>query len=126
MSALRKIGRHPRKTGDASSRTNVIEHPTSVFMAESIKTTTIWVVDFRYDGLPRRWLKAFGGTVDVGREVATNLCDLYGKRVQLVEVRKATDEEVLQYLRGAEPKNVYCLNGQRRRSVLLSDRFMKK
>ena len=81
-------------------------------MTEFFKTSTIWVVDFRYDGRPRRWLKAFGANVDVQREVATTLRDLYGKRVQLVEVRRATEEESLQFLRGEEPKNVYCPTGR--------------
>ena len=81
-------------------------------MAEFFKTSTIWVVDFRYDGRPRRWLKVFGANIDVRREMATTLYDLYGKRMQLVEVRKATDEESLQYLRGEEPKNVYCPTGR--------------
>ena len=81
-------------------------------MADFFKTSTIWVVDFRYDGRPRRWLKAFGANDDVQREMATSLHDLYGTRVQLVEVRRATEEESLQYLRGEEPKNVYCPTGR--------------
>ena len=81
-------------------------------MAEFFKTSTIWVVDFRYDGRPRRWLKAFSANDDVRREVATTLRDLYGKRVQLMEVRMATEEESLQFLRGEEPKNVYCPTGR--------------
>ena len=76
-------------------------------MAELFKTSTIWLVDFRYDGRARRRLKAFGANVDGRREVAITLHDLYGKHLQMVEARKATEEEVLQYLRGEEPKNVY-------------------
>lgn len=81
-------------------------------MAEFFKTSTIWVIDFRYDGKARRWFKAFGANDDVPREMATTLRDLYGKRMQLVEVRKATEEESLQYLRGEEPKNLYCPTGR--------------
>ena len=81
-------------------------------MSEFFKNSTIWVVDFRYDGRARRWLKAFGANNDVRRNMETSLHDLYGKRVQLVEVRKATEEETLQYLRGEEPKNVYCPTGR--------------
>lgn len=77
-------------------------------MGEFFKTSTIWVVDFRYDGRARRWFKAFSANDDVQREMATSLRDLYGTHVQLVEVRKATEEESLQYLRGEEPKNAYC------------------
>lgn len=81
-------------------------------MADFFKTSTIWVVDFRYDGRARRWLKAFRANHDVPREVAASLRDLYGAHVQLVEVRKATEEEIQQYLRGEEPKNVYCPTGR--------------
>ena len=81
-------------------------------MVEFSTTSTLWVVDFRYDGRPRHWFKAFGANDDVPRKMATILRDLYGKRMQLVEVRKATEEESLQYLRGEEPNNVYCPTGR--------------
>jgi hypothetical protein len=81
-------------------------------MAEFFKTSTIWVVDFRYDGRPRRWFRAFGPTDAVVGLVTTTLRDLYGDHAQLVEVRKATDEEELRYLRGEEPGNVYCPTGR--------------
>jgi uncharacterized DUF497 family protein len=80
-------------------------------MAEFFKTSTTWVVDFRYDGRARRWFKAFGPGVDVARTIAATLRDLYGERAKLVAVRKATDEEERQYLRGEEPRNVYCPTG---------------
>jgi hypothetical protein len=81
-------------------------------MADFFKTSTVWVVDFRYDGRPRRWFKAFSASADVRQETATSLHDLYGTRARLVEVRKATEEESLQYLRGEEPKNTYCPTGR--------------
>lgn len=81
-------------------------------MAEFFKTSTTWVVDFRYEGKPRRWFKAFGPDDEVQTIMARRLHDLYGKQARLVEVRKATDEEELQYLRGEEPKNVYCPTGR--------------
>ena len=77
-------------------------------MAEFFKTSTIWVVDFRYRGKLRRWFKAFGPNDDVRSLITTTLHELHGRRAQLVEVRKASDEEELQYLRGEEPKNAYC------------------
>ena len=80
-------------------------------MAEFFKTSTIWVVDFRYEGRARRWFAAFGPGDDVQRAVTNTLAELHGNRAQLVEVRKATEEEELQYLRGDEPKNVYCPSG---------------
>ncbi|MDP2818674.1 MAG: hypothetical protein Q8O29_10460 [Polaromonas sp.] len=81
-------------------------------MAEFFKTSTIWVVDFRYEGKARRWFKAFGPNDDVQAHMSATLHDLYGKRAWLVEVRKATEEEELEYLRGEEPKNVYCPTGR--------------
>jgi hypothetical protein len=81
-------------------------------MAEYFKTSTIWVVDFRYEGRSRRWFKAFGPQDHVRQRMTSALRDLYGERAQLVEVRKATDEEERQYLRGDEPKNVFCPTGR--------------
>lgn len=80
-------------------------------MAEFFKTSTIWVVDFHYDGRPRRWFKAFGPDDDVAQRMTTELQELHGSRAKLLEVRKATDEEEAQYLRGDEPKNAYCPTG---------------
>ena len=77
-------------------------------MAEFFKTSTIWVVDYRYRGKLRRWFKAFGPSDDVRSLITATLHELHGQRAQLVEVRKASDEEELQYLRGEEPKNAYC------------------
>ena len=82
-------------------------------MAEFFKTSTTWVVDFRYDGRPRRWFKAFGPGVDVNGAMTQQLQDWYGRRAQLVEVRPATEEEEIDYLRGTEPKNLMCPTGRR-------------
>lgn len=81
-------------------------------MAEFFKTSTIWVVDFRYDGAARRWFKAFGPKDDPEREMAQVLDEHYGSRAQLVEVRPASAEEESQYLRGEEPKNMLCPTGR--------------
>jgi hypothetical protein len=83
-------------------------------VSDFFKTSTTWVVDFRYDGRPRRWFKAFGPNVDVHAKTSTLLQDLYGERARLVEVRRATPEEESQYLRGEETKNVLCPTGRRR------------
>jgi hypothetical protein len=80
-------------------------------MTEYFKTSTIWVIDFRYDGRARRWFKAFGPKDDVRQRVATELHDLYGERAKLVAVARATEVEERQYLRGEEPKNIYCPTG---------------
>jgi hypothetical protein len=81
-------------------------------VAEFFKTSTTWVVDFRYDGRPRRWFKTFGPGVDVNREMTSLLQAWYGARAQLVDVRMATEDEETQYLRGEEPKNVLCPTGR--------------
>jgi len=77
------------------------------------KTSTTWVVDFHYDGHPRRWFKAFEADEDVKCQMTRLLQDLYGGRARLVEVRPATEDEETDYLRGTEPKNVMCPTGRR-------------
>lgn len=81
-------------------------------MAEFFKTSTIWVVDFLYDGRARRWTRAFGPNDDVHRLMTGQLHDLYGQRARLVDLRKATEEEELQYLHGEEPGNPICPTGR--------------
>ena len=81
--------------------------------SEFFKTSTTWVVDFRYDGRPRRWFKVFGRKIDVPAVMATELHQLYGDRAQMIEVREATEQEEGQYLRGDEPKNALCPTGRR-------------
>jgi hypothetical protein len=80
--------------------------------SEFFRTSTTWVVDFRYEGRSRRWFKAFGPGVDVRARMESELLQLYGNRAQVVEVRPATDEEEAQYLRGEEPKNTFCPTGR--------------
>ena len=84
-------------------------------MSEFFKTSTTWVVDFRYEGRARRWFKAFGPGDDVSKEMTHLLQALYGERAQLSEVRKATEDEETQYLRGEEPKNILCPTGRHER-----------
>jgi hypothetical protein len=83
-------------------------------MATFLRTTTLWVVDFRYEGRARRWIKGFAPDIDVHRQAAALLRDLYGGRAQLAAVRAATAEEELQYLRGDEPRNAFCPTGRTR------------
>jgi len=82
-------------------------------MSEFFKSSKTWVVDFRFEGRPRRWFKIFGPRHDVNKAMTSLLQDLYGERAQLVGVRAATDEEEAQYLRGEEPRNVLCPTGGR-------------
>lgn len=81
-------------------------------MAEFFKTSVIWVVDFHYEGHPRRWYKALRSHEDPQQAMMEQLQDLYGKRATLVGVRRATEEEELLYLRGDTPKNAYCPTGR--------------
>lgn len=81
-------------------------------MTRFFRTSTTWVVDFQYDGRPRRWFRAFGPDVDVGARMAAELRQLHGRRARLVAVRPATDEEEAAYLRGDEPKNLFCPTGR--------------
>ena len=81
-------------------------------MSEFFKTSTIWVLDFRYDGRARRWFKAFGAGDDVRQQVTDQLHDLYGDRAVLVDVRRATLDEEIQYIRGDLPINVLCPTGR--------------
>lgn len=80
--------------------------------SEFFRTSTTWVVDFRYEGRPRRWFKAFGPGVDVRALISAELRQLYGDRASVVDVRPATDEEEAQYLRSEEPKNTLCPTGR--------------
>ncbi len=80
-------------------------------MAEFFKTSTLWVVDFRYQGRARRWFKTFGVGEDAERAVPAMLRDLYGDRARLVALRRATPDEEAQYVRGDLPHNIYCPTG---------------
>ena len=85
-------------------------------MSEFFKTSTIWVVDFRYEGRPRRWFKSFRPDADVHRQMTILLRDMYGERAHLIAVRQATMDEEAQYLSGEEPKNVLCPTGRHERT----------
>jgi hypothetical protein len=81
-------------------------------MSEFFKTSTLWGIDFRYDGRPRRWFQTLAPGPEVHEQVAQQLHDLYGRRAKLETVRLPTDEEERRYLRGEEPKNVMCPTGR--------------
>lgn len=86
-------------------------------MIQLFKRSTVWVVDYRYEGRPRRWLKAYPEGADARRMAEAELADLYARRAQVVDVRAATDEEERQYLHGEEPRNAYCPTGRSARST---------
>jgi hypothetical protein len=82
-------------------------------VAQFFKTSRVWVVDFTYDGHPRRWLKALPDATDAAAEMKTLLQDLYGGRSRIIDVRAATPDEETQYIRGDLPKNILCPTGRR-------------
>lgn len=87
-------------------------------MAEFFKTTRIWVVDYRFDGAPRRWFKpARDGDEEVPAQMRALLADLYGPRAQLLGVRPADADEERQYLRGELPPALMCPTGRQPRSM---------
>lgn len=81
-------------------------------MAEFFRTSTLWVVDFRYRGRARRWFRVLAANEDAERTLRATLDDLYGDRAQLVALRRATPDEEAQYLRGETPVNAYCPSGR--------------
>jgi hypothetical protein len=81
-------------------------------MSEFFKTSTTWVVDFHYNGHPRRWFKLLRSGQDAQALMIEELRALYGARAQLVDVRVATSEEESQYLRGETAGNALCANSR--------------
>jgi len=86
-------------------------------MAEFFRQSQVWVVDFRYDGHPRRWLRALPAGSDVPALLAAELHDLHGDRARLLAVRPATAEEEGRYLRDEAPANPLCPTGRGPRSA---------
>ena len=79
---------------------------------ELFKANEVWVVDFTYDGRPRRWLKALPAGTQARAAMEAVVEDLYGKRGRVVDVRRATRDEETQYIRGDLPRNLYCPTGR--------------
>ena len=86
-------------------------------MIQRFRPSTVWVVDYRYEGRPRRWFKAYRAEDDARQLAQTELTDLYGRQAELVAIRPATDEEERQYLHGEEPRNALCPTGPSTRSI---------
>ena len=83
-------------------------------MAPFFRTSRVWVVEFLYDGHPRRWLKALpaDADADAGARMAAELQDLHGRRARLLAVRPASADEEAQYLRGESSVNPMCPTGR--------------
>lgn len=82
-------------------------------MATFFKSSRLWVLDYTYDGRPRRWIKALPEAEDGHAVLRAELADLYGTRARVVQIRTATPEEEAQYVHGDTPKNVMCPTGRR-------------
>ena len=81
-------------------------------MATFFRSSLLWVLDFTYEGRPRRWLKALPEAQDGPSVLTAQLLDLYGDRAQVVAIRPATADEETQYIHGTEPRNVFCPTGR--------------
>jgi hypothetical protein len=81
-------------------------------MATFFKSSKVWVLDFTYEGRPRRWFQAVREGADARAHFEAQLRDLYESRAKVIGVRLATDEEETQYLRGDMPKNMLCPTGR--------------
>lgn len=80
-------------------------------MATFFRTSTVWVIDFQYEGRPRRWLKAWPEAADARARAQALLQDLYADHARLVDVRRATGQEDADYRHGNLPRNAYCPSG---------------
>ena len=82
-------------------------------MATFFKSSRLWVIEFTYDGRPRRWIKPMREGQDGHAILQAELADLYGARARVMHIRLATHEEETQYIHGDSPKNVLCPTGRR-------------
>lgn len=81
------------------------------------RSSEVWVVEFTYEGRPRRWFKALPQGTDVPAAMRELLEELYGRHARLGEVRPATPQEELDYVHGRLPQNVLCPSGRAPRST---------
>lgn len=80
------------------------------------RSSQVWVVEFTYDGRPRRWFQALPQGTQAQAAMRAVLQDLYGAHAHLVAVRPATADEERDYGRGDLPKNMLCPTGRAPRS----------
>lgn len=77
-------------------------------MAEFFKNSTLWVVDYLFDGRARCWYRVLPAGRDPAAMMAAELRALHGPRARLKQVRPATEAEEAAYRRGDSPVNRYC------------------
>jgi hypothetical protein len=78
---------------------------------EVFRRSTLWVIDYLYDGRPRRWFQSLDAGADALHFASEALRDRHPGRARLVSVRPADAQEEQQYLRGEEPRNIFCPTG---------------
>jgi hypothetical protein len=79
---------------------------------ELFRRSITWVIDYRYDGHPRRRFQILDKGVDAERFAREWLRDTQPRLGTLVEVRRASADEEREYLRGEEARNAYCPTGR--------------
>jgi hypothetical protein len=72
-------------------------------MAHVLDGCVLWVVDYRLDGRPCRWIRALRVVSPPHAFIQEELDELYGPRAELLELRQATDEERIAFIRGEPP-----------------------
>jgi hypothetical protein len=81
-------------------------------VATFFRTSRVWVIDYRYRGSPRRWLKAWPQDLDGAQAARELLQQLHGPQATLVDVRPATEQEDADYRHGNLPRNAFCPSGK--------------
>ncbi len=79
---------------------------------ELFRRSVTWVIDYRYEGHPRRRFQILDEGADAERFAADWLRETHPGRATLVAVRRASAQEEGEYLRGEEARNVYCPTGR--------------
>ncbi|SEK80809.1 hypothetical protein SAMN05216359_103161 [Roseateles sp. YR242] len=79
-------------------------------MAHVLDSCVLWVVEYRLDGRPRRWIRALPVVSPPHAMMLEELDELYGTRAALVDLRQASDEERVAFIRG-EPPPVRAASG---------------
>jgi hypothetical protein len=72
-------------------------------MAHVLDGCVLWVVDYRLDGRPCRWIRALRVVAPPHALIQEELDELYGDRAELIELRAATEEERAAFIRGEPP-----------------------
>lgn len=80
---------------------------------ELFRRSRTWVIDYLHRGRARRRFQILEAGADAERFALDDLRERYADEARLVSVRPATPDEERDYLRGEEPRNVYCPTGAR-------------